>query len=418
MRFERLVIEVDENTFSLDFHPTLTVISGVGRLERENLISEMVGSLGSSRPGVHAEIVADNGNRFAILRPCGDRARMVDVDAAADVSGRVADEGGGIDLLAVADLDVHAATRAVRLSGGDLAASAHRDQTLRRLSLIEPDTLWAAAERARAAEQDLAGAAAQRGPAPEDASVVTRVEERHDRFEAAQRRAESFRRISFVGGAVSALAAVPTAMFLGRPLAMVWVLVAAAVTATSLIQTQRMARARTAEEEALAEAGAQSYLGFHLQRVNGLVDGEQARRRLMKATHEHEDAMEAWVRLAGEVAPDWAHEHRDEIEAAAATASLVDHDDELAAYAETLIQRLKTCRTVGPAGESLPLLLDDALASVDAELKAPLLELLMRASHDQQIVLLTEDTDVADWARVEAMTGSVSIVEPVDVTIA
>ena len=44
MRFERLVIEADENTFSLDFHPRLTVISGVGRLEHEGLISELVGS--------------------------------------------------------------------------------------------------------------------------------------------------------------------------------------------------------------------------------------------------------------------------------------------------------------------------------------------------------------------------------------
>ena len=93
MRFERLVIEADENTFSLDFHPRLTVISGVGRLEREGLISELVGSLSSSRAGVHAEVMADNGNRFAIFRPYGARARVIDVEAAADVSARFADAG-------------------------------------------------------------------------------------------------------------------------------------------------------------------------------------------------------------------------------------------------------------------------------------------------------------------------------------
>ena len=91
MRFDRLVIEADENTFSLEFHPRLTVIGGVGRLEREGLITELVGSLSSSRAGVHAEIVADNGNRFAVFRPFGARARVIDVEASADVSTRFAD---------------------------------------------------------------------------------------------------------------------------------------------------------------------------------------------------------------------------------------------------------------------------------------------------------------------------------------
>ena len=43
----------------------------------------------------------------------------------------------------------------------------------------------------------------------------------------------------------------------------------------------RRATPRKAEDEALAEAGAQSYLGFHLQRVNGMLSSEQARKRLM-----------------------------------------------------------------------------------------------------------------------------------------
>ena len=111
MRFDRLVIEADENTFSLEFHPRLTVIGGVGRLEREGLITELVGSLSSSRAGVHAEIVADNGNRFAVFRPFGARPRVIDVEAAADVSSRFADEDGQIDLLSVAGLDARGAKR-------------------------------------------------------------------------------------------------------------------------------------------------------------------------------------------------------------------------------------------------------------------------------------------------------------------
>ena len=51
--------------------------------------------------------------------------------------------------------------------------------------------------------------------------------------------------------------------------------------------------AHDAEEEALAAAGAQSYLGFHLQRVNGLLTSDQARKRLMQASEEHRAARSA-----------------------------------------------------------------------------------------------------------------------------
>ena len=46
-------------------------------------------------------------------------------------------------------------------------------------------------------------------------------------------------------------------------------------------------------------------------------------------------------------------------------------------------------------------------------MKPELLELLMKASADQQVIYLTQDEDVASWARVEALTGAMSVVEPV-----
>ena len=202
---------------------------------------------------------------------------------------------------------------------------------------------------------------------------------------------------------------------------MVWVIVAALVTAFSFFQNQRMLSARRAEEAALAEAVAQSYLGFHLQRVNGLIDSEQLRRKVMEAKLAHDQAMSIWIGIAGDVMPVSAFEHRDEIEATVAhfagvtnpVMSMVpdDDDDAIAAYVQALMQRAAKVRTIGPAGESLPLILDNTLAGVRAELKAPLLELLVRASQEQQVVLLTEDPDVADWARVEAIAGAVSVVE-------
>jgi hypothetical protein len=422
MRFERLVIEADENTFSLDFHPRLTVISGVGRLEREGLISELVGSLSSSRAGVHAEIMADNGNRFAIFRPFGARARVIDVDASADVSGRFADDEGRVDLLSVAGLDMRSAKRSLRVTANDLTTSTHHDEIIRQLATTDPDELWEAAARVARAREALDQAAADSGSAPEDAAVVARIEDQHQRFEEAQARAEQFRKISFVGGALSALIAVPSAMFVSQMVAMGWVILAAVVTMVSFVQNQRMEKARKDEAEALAAAGAESYLGFHLQRVNGLLDSEQARKRLMDADREYEAAMQAWMQLAGDIVPDFAEDHRDEIEATAVQLQSMSNlgagpmadtdDDEVASLAHALMQRLIKVRDIGPAGESLPLVLDDALIGLDADMKASLLELLVRSSDAQQIVFLTEDDQVTDWARVEAITGELAILEP------
>jgi hypothetical protein len=120
---------------------------------------------------------------------------------------------------------------------------------------------------------------------------------------------------------------------------------------------------------------------------------------------------------------DWAHEHRDEIEEASRRARDVDalstgplpidtENDEVAALAHALMQKLDEVRGIGPGGENLPLILDDSLNGIAAELKAPVLEMLVRSSEHQQIVFLTEDADVTDWARVEAITGDLSILEP------
>ena len=370
-------------------------------------------------------MVADTGTRFAIFRPHGARHRVVDVDASVDVSARFADDDGEIDLLKVAGLDARSAKRHLRLSANDLTTSTHHDQIIRRLAAIDNDELWTLAGEVKAAEQELDATTDSTGAAPEDAEVVARIEDRHQQFEQAQARAERHRSFSFLIGATVALVAVPTAMLFGRTAAMVCVIMAGLVTAASFVQNQRMQRARRAEEEALAEAGAQSYLGFHLQRVNGLLDSEQARQRVVQAAAKLDRARDAWHAKAGDVTVDWALDYHEEIDA---TATLLDEmaslsasplaaddeigDDEIADLAHVLITRLNEVRLIGPAGESLPLILDDPLLGLRREVKAPILEMLVRSSMSQQIVFLTEDDDVIDWARLEAMTGDITILEP------
>jgi hypothetical protein len=192
----------------------------------------------------------------------------------------------------------------------------------------------------------------------------------------------------------------------------------------SMRHRRRMNRLEGEEQEALAEAGAQSYLGFHLQRVNGLLSSGQSRRRLMGAADAHREAVSVWQALAGEVQVEWAIEHREEILAAArlrkdvsalgtlsSTAPEVDND-QTTDLARALVARLTELRKLGLTGESFPLVLDEPFVGLEPSVKPSLLELLGRSSGNPQIIFLTEDEDVASWARLEALTGELSIVEP------
>ena len=88
--------------------------------------------------------------------------------------------------------------------------------------------------------------------------------------------------------------------------------------AISLVYWQRWNRAQRQEIEVLELAGADSYLGFHLQRVETLLSNDQHRRRLMAASEAHRHAVTNWEELAGDVSVDWAVEHRQQIEQTAA----------------------------------------------------------------------------------------------------
>jgi hypothetical protein len=81
-----------------------------------------------------------------------------------------------------------------------------------------------------------------------------------------------------------------------------------------LLPRLRLARASRAEQAALSEAEADSYLGFHIRRVEASID---PRRRdvVAAAVAEHEQAQAAWHALAGpEVDVDAAAALADEIE--------------------------------------------------------------------------------------------------------
>ncbi len=424
MQYERLVVEAGDNTFTLDLHPGLTVVGGVGQLERDGLVAELCGALGHGRAGVHLEVTSDSGTRFAIFRPHGARHRVIDVDAAVDVTREFSDDDGNIDLLSRAGLSVREAKESMRFTAADLVTSRERDEMVRALAQVNQNELWVAAEALRQAQRRLDEEAAAVGTSAEDADVIERIEERHAAFERSQALQERWRKQTFLASGLSAIGVVPAVLQFGTLAAIPLILIAVAATVASIWMWRLTERTAREEEEALAAAGAQSYLGFHLQRVNGLLSSDQARKRLMQASEEHREAQRRWAVIAGDVDLAWALSQRSAIAAAVKLRhevvslgmlpSTSDNADgeRTTALAHALIGRLNELRTLGPGNESFPAILDDPFVGVEPAITPSLLELLVRSSTHQQVILLTEDEQIVQWAKLEAMTGALGVVEP------
>ncbi len=421
MYFERLVIESGDNSISFDLHPRLTVISGLEQMERDGLVNEFIGALGNSRSGVHLELMADNGHRYAVFRPSGADHRVIDVDERVDVTAQFSDASGSIDLLSRAGLDSRSARRTMRFTAQDLAESTARDELIQQLARVDQDQLWSAAHALRTAQHRLEAEADAVGTSVEDAAVIERIEQRHEQFERTQAQSEQVRHITFVVAGLAALLTLPMVRFVGSMAVAPLVLVAITAVLVSIVYWRRLESARSAEDDALADAGAESYLGFHLQRVNNLLSSDSGRRRLITAAEEHRDAAQRWSALAGDVDVEWAASNHPDISAAAklrqdvAPVGQLGADsqlDDTAAIAHAVVTRLAALRDLGGSSESFPALLDDPFCNLDSGMLPTLLEIMVQSSERQQIILLTESPTVASWARVEAMTGALGIIEP------
>lgn len=425
MHFERLVIEAGSETFSLDLHARLTVVGGVGRLERDGLISEMVSALGAGRSGVHLELVADGGGRYTIFRPVGARHRVIDVDNEEDVTELFLNEHGAVNLLEQAGLSERTAKREMRLVASDLATRSTQEAYILTLAHVDQGRLWDVAWKVKDREDRLDDIAEASGGTAEDAEAYQEIERRHRAFEEAQAQHERIRHLWFMIGGITAIGAIPAAMVLGELAAIPLIVAAMLTTVASIVAWHRLEKARAHEQAALRGAGANSYLAFQVARVNGLLANEQNRRQVLQAAEYHRAALVEWQLLAGDVPVNWAIEHRREVRQAAASlrttiggvrnpmaSTMSEVEETTADVAHALQARLANMGTLGDGDERFPIFLDEPFADLDPSSKPSLLELLVEASRTQQLIYLTEDADVMDWARVEALTGEIALIEP------
>jgi hypothetical protein len=129
-----------------------------------------------------------------------------------------------------------------------------------------------------------------------------------------------------------------------------------------------------------------------------------------------------WRSLAGDTDVRWAIDHRAEIQAAArlrqhisALRSLSSSapdlsDDDAVALAQGIVSQLSFA--TNSAGPHPPVLLDETFDQLEPAVVPLLLELLPGLVGDLQVMLLTDDEAIASWARLEALAGELSLVEP------
>ncbi|HWW53009.1 MAG TPA: hypothetical protein VNY84_04540 [Acidimicrobiales bacterium] len=416
-----MILEAGANAVTVKFHPRLTVITGVERSEREQMVAEILGALAGGRSGTDMELVDDQGKRMALIRPADGHDRIIAADSGEDLTEQFADADGRIDLLARMGLSVADARRRCHVTAAKMAGESQADAVLTALASVDQSELWTAAEQLVAAAAQLETESSMAGAHPEDAEVIEEIERRQAAFEAAEHRHKRIRRRAIRIAALAALAAIPAALF-NQPIAGIGLMgVVVVATVISILLRRRTARAATAQREALGTVGAESYFGFQLQRVDRMLDGPKGLTRMAEASEAHRTALESWQVLAGEIDPVWAQGERKAVELLAgriksspsfdgSVDTLANADPgELAAW---LAARQTALRRVGPSGESLPLILDEAFIGVEPDLKEWLLELVGRTAGSPQVIYLTDDPQVAVWARLEAISGNLSFIAP------
>ena len=418
MRFQRLLLEIGASSVRLDFHPRLTVVSGLGPREREGLAIELLGGLGGPRPGSHLEVVDDTGRRLAVLHPKTNDDRVIELGSAQDVTDEFRREDGTVDLFAPMGLDLPTVQKFSNFAASDMASRAKVDGVIARLAARDQHRLWQTAYEVRATKASLETQVVAAGADPIDAPIIEEIESRHAIFEAAQARLERVRHFGIFVGSAFVAGAVP-AVALHSLAAIPMLLVAIATTLLSIVFRRRMEKAGKAERKALDAAGVDSYLTFRLQRVNGIVDGQGDRTKLARCVTDHREAVARWRSMADDATVEWAFEMREKVQTAAAqlrkgqaiAGTAANETTEPAELAQALIVRLTQLRHVGKRSEALPLLLDEPLSGVSPSTKQWLLELLGRSAGTPQVIYLTDDPDVVAWARMESMGGDLAIIE-------
>ena len=422
MRLERLVIDSGEHTFAADFHPKLTVIGGLDSASREALAGEVIDSLAGARPGVHLEL-RSRGRDLTVFRPAGGRHRVIDTESVSDVTEEFLGNDGTIDLFASVGVDRTLARNTIRLTRDDLALRGAADEFVARLASADQGELWEAARNLKTANEVLEQVSSDAGTSSTDVALVDAVEQKHAALVDATESYERIRLISLTIADIGAIAGLYV-LFAQEGNGLPFFVLALLGVALGVFYRRNVKLAKVAEREVLTAAGADDYAAFHLERVSALLDSDNERRKFMATVGEHRHAVQRWEAVAGDVSLTFALEHQTKIRAAAdlqrgvGSMQFLSEDtpmvspDVTAELAQALLNRIEAVRALTGSAETLPLIVDDPFSGLEPTMKPMLLEMLSTSAGSPQLIVLTADEDVTSWARVEALTGELAVVEP------
>ena len=313
VHFERLVIEAGDDTFTLDLHPRLTVIAGVGRLEREGLITELIGGA-RQRPVGRAPRARVRRRRPLRRLPPGRRPAT----------------GSSTSTRPPTSPTVHRPTTAARPARPGRArppqrppAAAHQRRRPRHPLASRGVRRWRSPASTRAGcgtwptevkerERRLAERPRPPAPTPRTPRCSSEIERRHRAFELAQEAHERVRYLSFLVGAGAALVGVSArrcSTASGWPCrSCCW---PSRPTVASIVFWQRgRAGPPATRRQALARGRRQLVPDVPDQPGQRAARQRPARRPMMQAAEEHRAALAEWQLLAGDIPVDWALEHR------------------------------------------------------------------------------------------------------------
>ena len=422
MRFNRLVIEAGQAQVSLAVHDRLTVVAGAGPDLRALLVRELRGGLDGTRSGLRADLTADDGTQLAVHRPDGQPHRGLNVTTASDETERFRTPDGRVDVLFGFGVERSEQRDLLHVDESEVVEVDVTDRAINRLADLDQTELWSTAARVRITDEELREVDDRIGSSVEDQDAVATIERHHHTLESA---IEQHRQLSrkALGAAVLAFIAALALTTVDARMPLAVLAIGTICLLLTFVYWARIAQIRRSEKIALSQVGADSYLSYTVKRVDGMFTDTEDRRRKLALAEDHRNAAIHWTRLAGDVSVEWAIEHHTQIEKAArlrhqlrgltrSSAPEPGLDDRAADYARALVEHLDELRDLGTGGESFPLIIEDPLHGSAPSTRLALLELLARAAGKPQVILLTDQDDVASWARLEALTGEVALVEP------
>lgn len=398
MRIDRLEVSTSTDTMELRLHPRITVVTGLGQLEREALTAELASAVGWGRPGLSADLLEDSGRILLVQRPVDQPARIIDALNGENITEEFVTDDHSVSVAGSLGIRRNELRGLMRIGAVTADEDQRTDELIRKLGRLDQERLWAAALTLAEVEVEVAQLSEEPEPETTHEEYVEAIEDCHLAVERARERIEDTRTALTASSGTLAILALLAAMLLHPLAALPFLLLSVGCASVSYWNHRQLELAAQAESEVLNAAGLHSYVNLQLIQVERLTGRPEQRAGTIKLHEIHRFAKECWYQLVGPVPLEWAVAHRREIEAAARgrypTSAPITNPVEMV---DRIRRHLDRAGSV--VGESIPAILDDPFPILDDFDVAAVLTSISDHAHTGQVIVMTNDQRVTGWAE-------------------